>query len=167
MTSKILTQKKLKELLRYNANTGIFTWRRRVGRISAGTIAGTTNDQGYILICIDYQSYRAHRLAWLYMTGDSPLFELDHENHKRADNKWSNIRASSPLDNARNHTQQRNNTSGVTGVRWHARDRRWMALININGKQIHGGSFVDFRSAVAARKGLELKYNFHPNHGKT
>ena len=45
MESLRLTQEELKELLRYNPDTGVFTWVKPVSkRIKVGTIAGSDND---------------------------------------------------------------------------------------------------------------------------
>jgi len=61
---------------------------------------------------------------------------------------------------------QNNNTSGVTGVYWNKRDRKWQAMIKVNNKQIHLGYFEGKTEAITARKIAEIKYGFHPNHGK-
>ena len=50
---------------------------------------------------------------------------------------------------------QKNNTSGVTGVFWVVRDRRWWAVIDFKGKRRHLGRFRNFEDAVKARKRAE------------
>jgi len=56
-----LTQQRLKEVLHYEADSGVFTW--AVGRPKAakGSIAGGFTDRGYLTICIDGVKHRAHR----------------------------------------------------------------------------------------------------------
>ncbi len=83
-----LTQERLKEVLSYNPETGIFT--RNPG-IRGGEKVGT-NSHGYVSIMVDGYLYQAHRLAWLYMEGYMPEQEIDHISRKRDDNRWCNLR---------------------------------------------------------------------------
>ena len=52
----------------------------------------------------------------------------------------------------------KNNTSGVTGVCWDGRSKKWCARIGFQGKRILLGYFMDFDEAVKARKKAEEKY---------
>ena len=152
-----LTQARLKELLHYDQGTGKFTW--LVGRlcIRKGSIAGTTDIQGYRVVKIDGKSYKAHRLAWLYMVGGWPLDEIDHINTDRADNRWVNLRAATHGQNQANSRVQKNNTSGYKGVAWAKRQRRWRAQIRTNNKTKNLGYFKDI--SVAAAKYAEAAEN--------
>lgn len=86
----MLTQSRLKELLEYDPETGDFHWRVRPVRCKqnatwnsawAGKIAGTISTYGYVMINVQhYQPMRAHRLAFLYMTGKFPQVDVDHIN---------------------------------------------------------------------------------------
>src|SRR5690606_34614864 len=100
----MLTQQRLKELLYYDPETGIFT--RLVGRSGprarAGDVAGSDNGKGYIRIYVDGRPYKAHRLAWFYMHGEWPE-EIDHRNGERADNRLSNLR---PVTRQQNNLNQ-------------------------------------------------------------
>jgi len=103
----MLTQSQLKEILTYNPDTGIFTWLvASNGRIRVGDIAGTT-DNGYVRIMIERTKYRAHRLAWLYVHGESPKEQIDHINHIRDDNRINNLRCVSCHENFKNMTMQK------------------------------------------------------------
>ena len=75
-----LTQKRLQELFTYEADTGIFI-RKSTGKEAA------SKHNGYVRICIDYKEYRAHRLAYLYITGEFPAGIIDHINHCKTDNR--------------------------------------------------------------------------------
>ncbi|EMK2710698.1 HNH endonuclease, partial [Pseudomonas aeruginosa] len=101
--SETLTQERLKELLSYDAATGEFTWMARKGsRALPGAAAGSNDGQGYVRIAIDGCRYRAHRLAWLYCYGKWPAAQVDHLNHRRDDNRLSNLREVSHSENQRN-----------------------------------------------------------------
>ncbi len=166
MTKPTLTQKRLKELLHYDPETGDFTNRTtRSSSAIKGNIAGSLESIGYVCIRIDYVRYWSHRLAWLYMTGDIPE-EVDHINHDRSDNKWSNLKWANKTINTRNKSLSKNNTSGINGVFWDKRHNKWYAEITANHKKTFLGYFVQIKDAGEARKAADIKYGFHPNHGK-
>jgi len=162
----MITQQRLKELLHYCPETGLFTWRvDRNKKTRAGDSAGTIRPDGYIQISIDYKLYRAHRLAWLYVHGRWPVDQLDHINHHRADNRIANLREATNSDNKKNQSLHSNNTSGVCGVLWHSRDKRWVAQVRVDNHNIHLGNFTDKDDAIAARRQADITYGFHANHG--
>jgi len=162
----LLSQEKLKKVLHYNPDTGIFTWLISCKRIKAGDRAGTTSFYRYIYININKKSYLAHRLAWLYMKGVWPKGQIDHENHIRDDNRWSNLYGKTQVENLKNKSKYRNNVSGVTGVHWVNSLKRWRASIKQESKQIHLGQFIDKFEAICCRKSASNKYGFHENHGQ-
>lgn len=84
--------------------------------------------------------------------------EIDHINGNPADNRLSNLRVVTHGENMRNTKFYINNTSGVKGVYWNKRERRWKAAISINDKTIHLGTFIRKEDAVAKRKDAENKY---------
>jgi len=161
----MISQSRIRELLDYDEESGVFTWLLRRGGIKAGSIAGHKHKHGYVEIKIDGNIYQAHRIAWLLTYGDECEF-IDHINHNRADNRLVNLRSVSRSDNARNKSKYNSNTSGVTGVVWNATKKRWIAQIGIDGEVIHLGTFTKHHLAVDARKLAEVAYGFHENHGK-
>ena len=164
MTEKSISQERLKELLHYNPDTGIFTW--TVPRQGVKAKAGSVNGKGYRQITIDYKLYQVHRLAFLYMTGEWPKDQLDHINHIRTDNRWLNLREATCQENQRNRTKNKDNTSGVTGVYRHTVTQQWYSQIKDGGKNKYLGYFTDKFEAICARKSAEVKYGFHENHGE-
>lgn len=166
----MLTQDKLKELLTYDPDTGIFKWiKKSANRIRVGEEAGIlypykNGKTHYRNICISYKGYRAHRLAWLYMTGSFPEYEIDHINHNASDNRWCNLREVTKAENQRNRSLYMTNTSGFPGVYWSKLRSKWMASIRYQGKSIYLGYFKNILDAVHARKEAEKLYGFHPNH---
>lgn len=172
-----LTQAQLKDILKYIPETGEFIWKQRgVSKFKdarahkiwhtryCGEIAGSLTDQGYISIWINGHC-RAHRLAWLYMTGEFPLNQIDHIDHDRSNNVFSNLRVVAHRINSLNQKKRSTNTSGVTGVAFIKRLRQWRAQITVNGDNVHIGCFKDFFDACCARKSAEFKLGFHANHG--
>ena len=103
MTHPTLTQARLKELLHYDPETGTFTWRLRRGPAAPGASAGTLHRRtGYLVIKVDGRQYLAHRLAFLYMTGQWPPDDTDHINRMKTDNRWRNLRAATRSQNVGN-----------------------------------------------------------------
>jgi len=156
-----ITQKELKDILLYNQHTGLFTWKVYKGSSAKkGSIAGSVDSGGYHRVCINYKTYRAHRLAFLYMEGYFPENGIDHINRIRDDNRWCNLREANKQCNARNSKVPSDNTSGVVGVCWQSRDVVWSSQITVNGVWVYLGTFINFKDAVLARWMAEVKYNF-------
>jgi hypothetical protein len=158
MTSNILTQDRLKELLHYDPDTGVFTWIAHVKNVEIGSVAGSDNGEGYIKIGIDNRYYGAHRLAWLYMTGKWPVGQIDHKKGKDHGNMFSNLRQAENNINAENkRNPQKNNKIGVLGV--HRHNSGFLAQIKVNRKKIYLGMFPTAELAHAAY--LEAKRRLH------
>lgn len=147
----MLTQSRLKTLLNYDQDTGIFTWRVRTCRnVMAGDVAGTTSIQGYRQIRINRRTFAAHRLAWLYVHGIWPADQIDHINGVRDDNRLVNLREATSAQNHQNRKKSANNTSGFTGVSWNCWTRKWQAAICAGGQRSHLGHFDTPESAHTA-----------------
>jgi hypothetical protein len=119
-----LTQERLKELLDYSPETGEFVWKIQRKRIEAGTVAGCLTQQGYWQISISDVSYRAHRLAWLYVYGEWPERGLvvDHINRIPTDNRIANLRVVP-------HRVNRLNT-GAKGYYWCNTYKKWVVQLS-------------------------------------
>jgi hypothetical protein len=131
--------------------------------------AGCVNEargMPYEKIKVDGKVYKSHRLAWFYVNGKFPDGEIDHINGNTLDNRICNLRDVSSEGNCRNRTKRADNKSGVTGVLWYPPSGKWQAAIVHNKKKIHLGYFVDIEDAKKARKEAEVKYGYHPNHGR-
>jgi hypothetical protein len=147
----LLTQARLKELLEYDTDTGIFKWKiRRNTRISIGTKAGSLTSDGYISITLFYKRYQAHRLVWLYVYGEFPTNMIDHINGIKDDNRLCNLREATRSQNAFNTNKPSTNTSGYKGVCWHKGIKKWTATMRVNKKQIYIGAFDNMEDAVIA-----------------
>jgi hypothetical protein len=155
-----LTQKRLKEALKYYPGSGIFRWRISSGRKKKGEIAGYKNPNGYILIAIDGEKYYTHQLAFLYAHGYLPENQIDHIDRNPSNNKINNLREVSNQCNMRNTGNRINNTSGVKGVSWNKINNKWVAYIWVNGKLKYLGYYKNFDNAVKARYKAEKELNW-------
>jgi hypothetical protein len=138
----MLTQAILKENLHYNPETGIFTWlKNKSQRVKIGAIAGNLQATGYARVEINGQTYRSHRLAWLYCYGHTPEFFIDHIDGNKCNNRLDNLRECNNAENMKNQGIRTTNTSGFKGVSWHKRDGKWAASARTNGMLKHLGYF--------------------------
>jgi len=87
------------------------------------------------------KSYLAHRLAWLYVYGEWPGKNIDHENTIRTHNGVANLREATGTQNNVNIRLPIHNTSGFKGVSWANKYQKWRAAIQIKGKSIFIGHF--------------------------
>lgn len=139
-----------RRLLRYEPDTGIFRWRVDTKNTAAGDIAGSRHSRGYWHIKINRRLYMAHRLAWLWVTGEWPVAHVDHINGKRSDNRFANLRVATNSENARNSRIRTNNACGYKGVHFKKRLNKFVAQINVDGRVQHLGVFGTAADAHAA-----------------
>ena len=143
-----LTADYLRKILLYDPKTGAWVWRARMGaRGKVGDIAGSLNGKGYRQIGILGRSYRSNRLAFLYMNGEWPEGEVDHDNLDKSDDRWENLRPASRSKNQANVPLQINNTSGVKGVSWHKPTKKWQSRI-MSGRVTKYIGLFDCRAAA-------------------
>ena len=164
----MITEDELKQLLQYNPDTGVFIWLVKRPCVDAGDVAGTLRKQDgktYIIISVNGKKYRAHRLAFLYMTGSMPNLLCDHINGDGTDNRWCNLREVDYINNNRNMRLRVDNTSGTPGVYWNKKDKRWQVSIKVGEKRGYIGQFKTLEEAVEARLNAEREHGFHENHG--
>lgn len=145
-----LTLERLKELLEYDPDTGIFIWKVKRQGTHKGAVAGCRDTFGHIRIMIDRVSYGAHRLSWLYMTGNWPKDEIDHRDCDPANNKFKNLREATPSQNSANIRVKPKNTSGFKGVTLHKSTGKWQSSIKTAGKTTYLGMFARPEDAHAA-----------------
>lgn len=157
----MLTQERLKELLYYCPETGVFTWKiSPASTTKKGDIAGNVHRSGYLRINVDKKAFYAHRLAYLYIHGYHPENEVDHKNRNKLDNSIKNLREVSRQCNKRNCGNPSTNTSGVKGVSWHKASQKWRAYIKVNNIQKEIGRHSDFLEAVYHRLAGEQCLNW-------
>lgn len=157
----MLTADRLKVLVNYDAESGVFTRLVSTRNATAGKqTTGTMRPDGYLVLNVDGKQYLCHRLAWLYMHGEWPLEHTDHIDGNRTNNRIANLRAASAAENGRNRTRsQAKNTSGSRGVYWSSIRRKWIAQICVDRKVINLGGFAEKEAAVAARQAAETTFH--------
>lgn len=132
----------------YNRRSGIFTLlQSRYRPDLVGKRLGYVRKDGRRIIKLDGVNYRASRLAWFYVTGEWPKFEVDHKNNNNSDDRFSNLREATSAQNKHNTRGWRNRKNRFKGVQF--RDGGWHVRICINYKTICLGTFA---SEVAAAR---------------
>lgn len=159
--------------LKYFPETGELQWLSRDGYDRQARFWNTKYAGKPAITATDNRGYKSGKLCGKYlsghiaavaiMTGKIPEGEVDHINGNRSDNRWENLRVVSRSENQRNKRQHVNNTSGVTGVHFDVKSRKWRAKI---GNRVIG-FFNEFANAALARAlSVELEGGYTERHGK-
>jgi hypothetical protein len=145
-----LTAEKVRNVLRYEPETGSLTWCKRVSKnVKPGdSIDPMRNHGNYVQVQIDKKLYYMHRLSWLHFYGTHPVGRIDHIDGDKTNNRIKNLRDVSVSINAQNQKKpMRNNKSGFLGV--NAVGNRFRAQINVGGVQQYLGTFPTPQDAHA------------------
>lgn len=160
MAKDDLTAARLRELLSYDPDTGEFFRLQRRRGVRVGPVPCTVAGNGYRYITVDLGRYLAHRMVFLYMTGEWPTGEVDHINGIRTDNRFANLRDVSRRVNSENRWKPQGVTrSGARGVSWHDHSRKWRVRINVHGVEHRVGLYDTIEEATAAY--VEAKRRLH------
>lgn len=159
-TNESVTQEYLKELFKYEPETGNFIRIKRSlnNKFDIGTIAGRLNQNGYVNIKINDKLYKVHRLAWLYTYGVWPIEFIDHINGIKHDNRLCNLREATRADNGKNRIRFKSNISGFVGVSWYPRYNKWHSCITVDKKKMSLGYHLEINDAVNAYHEAATKY---------
>lgn len=143
-----LTQARVRELLDYDPATGVFRRKTTAGGVRKGEIVGSRDTCGYLLIRVDGERHKAHRLAFLWMLGAFPQQFVDHKNMRRDDNTWANLREATPSQNKANSRGWKRKVLGVKGV--YPRNSRYRALLCEHGTHHYLGTYDTIDEARSA-----------------
>lgn len=154
--------KEINKILKYLHKTGRFIWvtDRKRSRMKKGSLAGCTNDRGYVQIKINCQIVYGHRLAWFMYYGYESENLIDHKDRNSSNNRIINLREASHSCNMKNRKLAKNNKTGVVGIRKIKKDRGWVAHINNAGRNVYLGYFLKFEDAVLSRFNAEIEYEY-------
>ena len=145
-----MTPEYVRALFDYDSNTGELRWKRADGRrAKVGSLAGWTTRGRYRTTRHDGRVYLNHRLVWLWHGRELPKM-IDHINGDKLDNRIENLRAATPSQNQCNHPIRCTNKSGVKGVHWDKRLRKWHARVFFENRTYPLGWFTDLEQAKAA-----------------
>jgi hypothetical protein len=154
----MITAKRVRELFNYNPATGRLTRRIAVGsRGRKGDSPGTDNRNGYTRVIVDYKKYYAHRLAWLHVFGFMPT-EIDHIDGDRTNNRINNLRPATRTQNMANSKRPKSSSRSPRGVYWVKANKNWKAVISINNRSVHLGTFLTPEEAQAAYAAAAKKH---------
>jgi len=167
-----ITPKYIRQLLEYNPETGRFVWRCRLlrdgleridkgwnKRFAGGKVAERKHRHGHLQIGLHCKNYMAHRVAWAHYYGEWPEIDIDHINGNPSDNRIANLRLATDSQNLCNSKIRTDNSSGVKGVSWSKKEKKWYAYINKHGKMISLGRYESLDDAIEARLSGESKYH--------
>lgn len=88
-----------------------------------------------------------------------PGVQVDHVNGNGLDNRRSNLRLADNCQNGWNRKRDVRNKSGVKGVYWHSKNRRWIASIKMRGLVVYRRSFGSL--SVAENEIRKARVKFH------
>lgn len=153
----------------FEYRSGRLFWRiRPSARINIGDEAGSirTNYNGkrYRQVGVNGRVLSMHRIIYEMHFGPIPIgMQIDHKDGDGLNNLIENIRLATSSENNRNHKIHRNNTSGLKGVCWDKKSRKWRANIRFDCKLIHLGLFNTKDEAYSAYciAAEELHKDFH------
>lgn len=150
----------------YNKDSGVFTWSETVSsKAIKGAEVSSLDADGYVRVGYKGGTYRVHRLVMFMFGYDISGLQVDHINHDRTDNRIENLRLVENKINHKNKKKYNNNKTGVAGVGFISRLNKWSVNIAIKEKQTYHGVFPTLFDAACKRKSLEIKNNYHANHG--
>jgi hypothetical protein len=150
----------LRKCFDYNHETGELRWRKRPmehfalrrtqvwhNNLYAGELAGGARPSGYRLLYIGGVRCYAHRVIWKLVTGGEPPARLDHHDRDPRNNRWSNLRPATPVEQNWNKGLLKVNRSGFRGV--HRCRKVWVTQITVGSVARHLGSYNTAEEAAA------------------
>ncbi len=151
----MLSQERLKQVFDYDPHKGTFTRKMKQTGVLRGAISGCRTAEGYLVTSVDEKSYKCHRLAWLYMTGQWPIGQIDHINGVKDDNRFENLRDVPQRTNIQNQrkAQRSNKSTGVLGT--YKTGNKFAARVTHEGKKIYLGVYATIDEAQAAYLGAK------------
>lgn len=161
MAKADLTAERLREILHYDPESGIFTWikkpHKKANLVTPGERAGNVCSDGYRKIYVDKYGHKEHRLAWLYINGEQAPSILDHINGNRGDNRFSNLRLATRSLNNQNRTKSRAKALPL-GVHYSGRNYQARITATLAGKtlKLYLGAFSSMDEAESVYRAAKI-----------
>lgn len=116
------------------------------------------NNDGYV-VSYPSNSKKIITMHRLIMGFPESYLSVDHKNgeNTKNDNRKSNLRIATYSQNNMNKGIRNDNKSGITGVCWHKKDKKWAAEISVNKKR-YRKKFKNLEDAIKQRKEWEEMY---------
>lgn len=146
-----MMQQLIEDTITYDPDTGLFKWLDNYRKHAKGWFKGTSTNK-YLEISINGKKYYTHRLAWYLMYGRFPKNFIDHKNGIPTDNRLSNLREATPLQNNQNSTGR--------GASFNKQAKKWESRISVNKKDLFLGYFATEEEAHQAY--VKGKKKYHP-----
>lgn len=164
MTRILPSIEDIRNALDYDPSTGILTWKssanpQKAWRVGCEAFTSTMN-RGYRQGMINGRMLLAHRVIWAHQFGDWPEHHIDHINGNRTDNRLINLRCATPLENQRNMKRSIRNKSGVPGITYIPKKKKWDCRIGIDNEKHLLGTHACFGVALRLRSEAMRKYGF-------
>lgn len=138
-------QEYLRQVFDYDSETGVLRWKMRAdknaqwnGQFACKAAGNLCPTSGYVRVRLDGKLYVAHRIIFKWMTGEEPNEFLDHINGNRVDNRWTNIRRATLVENNRNCRTKRKGLKGAFPIQ---DGKYWYSQIGIDKKYLYLGCY--------------------------
>jgi len=151
LMNKLPSLEDVKKQIWYDTQSGVFRSRTGYKHHKPWRIVGNKETKGYLQIKIGKSLYMAHRLAWLYATGEDPIsygMQVDHIDNNKTNNTFTNLRLVTNKQNCENRTLNSRNKTGHRGI--YKRGDSFVAEVCHNYKRIKVGSFATLEDACQA-----------------
>ena len=143
-------ENELKQMLRYEPDTGLLFWTDAANKSVRGKLAGTFN-RGYVLVMYKSKFYKAHRIAWLLTHGSWPKEMIDHIDGNPSNNKLNNLRdVNNHINQCNRYKARVDSKSGLMGASPYR--NKWRSQIKRNGVIKYLGVFNTAQEAHEAYK---------------
>ena len=153
MANPLPDYEELWRIFHYDPETGLLTSKipRANNREKVGSVVGTPNSSGFLEVGIGYTRYKQHRLIWKMMTGDDPgEMIIDHIDRDFTNNKWSNLRICTKLQNNHNRTVRKDSSTGHKNIQM-TKNNTFAVRITSNKKTVFQKNFKTLSEAIEAR----------------
>ena len=145
---------------------GDLYWKKvTTNRVKIGSKVGSKHNAGYLQTALLGKPYLLHRIIFSMQNGYIPK-EIDHIDGNRQNNKIENLREVTRSENNWNQKLSIKNTSGIKGVNWNKKTKKWSARLKILGKVKTFGEYFDKEVAKFIVETMRHKYHKEfTNHG--